>query len=104
MFDICDLTNVFPRALFSRPTLAVFLSFNSNKAFGGTAEQLRAFDINIAPPQDVWVLVDKENAIWFMQVRTRNPQRALQAVLAKSVPLLSPVGLSCPRRTPALLS
>ena len=39
------------------------------KVFGGTAEQLRAFDINIAPPQDLWVLVDKENGIWFKQVR-----------------------------------
>eukprot|EP00903_Cladosiphon_okamuranus_P005574 g5549.t1 len=40
-----------------------------NQVFGGTAEQLRAFDINIAPPKDVWVLVDKENRIWFKQTK-----------------------------------
>jgi len=40
--------------------------------FGGTAEQLRSFDINIGPPEDVWVLVDEENGIWFKQVGERS--------------------------------
>ncbi|CAM9741632.1 unnamed protein product [Hapterophycus canaliculatus] len=39
------------------------------KVFGGTAEQLKSFSISIAPPEDVWVQVDKESAVWFKQVR-----------------------------------
>ncbi|CAN0107280.1 unnamed protein product [Ectocarpus sp. 12 AP-2014] len=39
------------------------------KVFGGTAEQLRCFSISIAPPEDVWVLVDEENGVWFKQAK-----------------------------------
>ena len=49
------------------------LSAAQLKAFGGTAEQLRAFDINLGPPQDLWVLVDKESGVWFKQVRETPP-------------------------------
>lgn len=38
------------------------------QVFGGTAEQLKCFNINIAPPENVWVQVDKANDIWFKQV------------------------------------
>eukprot|EP00752_Nemacystus_decipiens_P016297 g14574.t1 len=46
---------------FGRPTPA--------KVFGGTAEQLRCFNINIAPPENVWVQVDQANDIWFKQTK-----------------------------------
>ncbi|CAM9204899.1 unnamed protein product [Ectocarpus sp. 6 AP-2014] len=42
------------------------------KVFGGTAEQLRCFSISIAPPEDVWVLVDEENGVWFKQAKAVN--------------------------------
>lgn len=45
----------------------VFLS--SRQVYGGTAEHLMAYKINISPPRDIWVLVDAENGVYFKQVR-----------------------------------
>lgn len=39
------------------------------QVYGGSAEQLRRFNVNIAPPENVWVQVNKEDGIWFKQVR-----------------------------------
>lgn len=37
--------------------------------FGGTADQLKSYNINISPPENVWVQVDEKNGVWFKQVR-----------------------------------
>eukprot|EP00752_Nemacystus_decipiens_P016300 g14577.t1 len=59
-----------------------------NQVFGGTAEQLRAFDINIAPPQDIWVLVDKENGIWFKQTKRQRQIRGETRDDAKTITIV----------------
>lgn len=45
-------------------------SSSRKKVYGGTAEQLKSFNVNVAPPEDIWVHVDKENDVWFKQVHT----------------------------------
>ncbi|CAM9769918.1 unnamed protein product [Ectocarpus fasciculatus] len=39
------------------------------KVYGGSADQLKGFSINIAPPEQIWVEVDKENGVWFKQTK-----------------------------------
>ncbi|CAM9298105.1 unnamed protein product, partial [Scytosiphon promiscuus] len=43
------------------------------KVYGGSAEQLRRFNVNIAPPKKIWVQVDKENGIYFKQTKSTVP-------------------------------
>eukprot|EP00752_Nemacystus_decipiens_P016296 g14573.t1 len=43
------------------------LSGKAPKVYGGSAEQLKTFDINISPPEQIWVEVDKESGVWFKQ-------------------------------------
>ncbi|CAM9616187.1 unnamed protein product, partial [Hapterophycus canaliculatus] len=37
------------------------------QVYGGSAEQLRRFNVNITPPEGIWVKVDKKQGIWFKQ-------------------------------------
>ncbi|CAN0351525.1 unnamed protein product, partial [Ectocarpus sp. 12 AP-2014] len=39
------------------------------KVYGGSADQLKRFSINIAPPEQIWVEVDKKNGVWFKQTK-----------------------------------
>lgn len=41
----------------------------TRQVYGGTADQLKRYKINITPPKHTWVRVDKENNIYFKQVR-----------------------------------
>lgn len=38
------------------------------QVYGGTAEQLKAYQITVAPPRNAWVLVEPKEGIYFMQV------------------------------------
>jgi len=46
-----------------------YVSRSIRQVYGGSAEQLRGYSVNISPPEQIWVEVDKENGIWFKQVR-----------------------------------
>lgn len=45
------------------------------QVYGGTAEQLKGFEINISPPKDIWVKVDNVDNIYFKQVVDRQQQQ-----------------------------
>ncbi|CAM9351159.1 unnamed protein product [Ascophyllum nodosum] len=49
------------------------------KIYGGTAEQLKGFKVNISPPKDIWVKVDEKENIYFKQASTNLPLRGLCA-------------------------
>lgn len=51
------------------------------QVYGGTAEQLKGFEINISPPKGIWVKVDDVDNIYFKQVGGQQQHRTRFLVL-----------------------
>lgn len=73
---IVGARNTLPRSVLSSLKLGSFVAKKrqpshlvlKKQVYGGCAEQLKTFNINISPPEQIWVEVDKESGIWFKQV------------------------------------